>query len=44
MAVFGGGTSVIEAALDLAGIAKSVTVFEFLPEFKADRILIEQAA
>ena len=44
MAVFGGGNSVIEAALDLAGIAKSVTVFEFLPEFKADRILIEQAA
>ena len=43
VAVIGGGNSGIEAALDLAGIVKSVTVFEFLPELKADRILIEQA-
>ena len=43
VAVIGGGNSGIEAALDLAGIVKSVTVFEFLPELKADRILVEQA-
>jgi len=43
VAVIGGGNSGIEAALDLAGIVRSVTVFEFLPELKADRILIEQA-
>ena len=43
VAVIGGGNSGIEAALDLAGIVKSVTVFEFLPELKADRVLIEQA-
>lgn len=43
VAVIGGGNSGIEAALDLAGIVKSVTVFEFLPELKADKILIDQA-
>jgi len=43
VAVIGGGNSGIEAALDLAGIVKSVTVFEFLPELKADKILVEQA-
>lgn len=43
VAVIGGGNSGIEAALDLAGIVKSVTVFEFLPELKADRVLIDQA-
>jgi len=43
VAVIGGGNSGIEAALDLAGIVKSVTVFEFLPELKADRVLVEQA-
>ena len=43
VAVIGGGDSGIEAALDLAGIVRSVTVFEFLPELKADRLLIEQA-
>ncbi|MEH6476724.1 MAG: alkyl hydroperoxide reductase subunit F [Sneathiella sp.] len=42
IAVVGGGNSGIEAALDLAGIVKSVTVFEFLPELKADQVLIEQ--
>jgi alkyl hydroperoxide reductase subunit F len=42
VAVIGGGNSGIEAALDLAGIVRSVTVFEFMPELKADRILIEQ--
>ena len=43
VAVIGGGNSGIEAALDLAGIVKSVTVFEFLPDLKADKILVEQA-
>ncbi len=42
VAVVGGGNSGIEAALDLAGIVKSVTVFEFLPELKADSVLLEQ--
>ena len=42
VAVIGGGNSGIEASLDLAGIAKSVTVFEFSPELKADKILINQ--
>jgi NADH-dependent peroxiredoxin subunit F len=41
IAVVGGGNSGIEAALDLAGIVKSVTVFEFLAELKADRVLVE---
>ena len=43
VAVIGGGNSGIEAALDLAGIVKSVTVFEFMPELKADQVLINQA-
>ena len=43
VAVIGGGNSGIEAALDLAGIVRSVTVFEFLPELKADQVLVDQA-
>lgn len=43
VAVIGGGNSGIEAALDLAGIVKSVTVYEFAPELKADEVLVEQA-
>jgi alkyl hydroperoxide reductase subunit F len=43
IAVIGGGNSGIEAALDLAGIVKSVTVFEFMPELKADQVLVNQA-
>lgn len=39
VAVIGGGNSGIEAAIDLAGIVKHVTVFEFLPELKADEVL-----
>jgi alkyl hydroperoxide reductase subunit F len=39
VAVIGGGNSGIEAAIDLAGIASYVTVFEFMPELKADAIL-----
>ncbi|MBK8010434.1 MAG: alkyl hydroperoxide reductase subunit F [Deltaproteobacteria bacterium] len=42
IAVIGGGNSGVEAALDLAGIVKSVTVFEFLPELKADAVLINK--
>lgn len=42
VAVIGGGNSGVEAALDLAGIVKSVTIFEFLPELKADQVLIDQ--
>lgn len=43
VAVIGGGNSGIEAALDLAGIVNSVNVFEFLPELKADQVLVTQA-
>lgn len=43
VAVVGGGNSGIEAALDLAGIVKHVTVLEFLPELKADQILVDKA-
>lgn len=42
VAVIGGGNSGVEAALDLAGIVKSVTVYEFLPELKADKVLVNQ--
>lgn len=41
--VVGGGNSGIEAALDLAGIVKSVTVAEFMPALKADKILVDRA-
>ncbi|MDY7026025.1 MAG: alkyl hydroperoxide reductase subunit F [Pseudomonadota bacterium] len=43
VAVIGGGNSGIEAAIDLAGIVKSVTVFEFMPELKADKVLVDSA-
>jgi alkyl hydroperoxide reductase subunit F len=43
VAVIGGGNSGIEAALDLAGIVKSVTVFEFMPDLKADQVLVDKA-
>ncbi|WP_028401998.1 alkyl hydroperoxide reductase subunit F [Ectobacillus panaciterrae] len=42
VAVIGGGNSGIEAAIDLAGIVKHVTVLEFLPELKADAVLQER--
>jgi len=44
VAVIGGGNSGLEAALDLSGIVKSVTVFEFLPELKGDKVLQDQIA
>ena len=43
VAVVGGGNSGIEAALDLAGIVKSVTVLEFNADLKADKILVDKA-
>ncbi len=42
VAVVGGGNSGVEAALDLAGIVNSVTLFEFMPDLKADQILVEK--
>ncbi|MEK3796749.1 alkyl hydroperoxide reductase subunit F [Peribacillus sp. FSL H8-0477] len=42
VAVIGGGNSGIEAAIDLAGIVKHVTVLEYLPELKADSVLQER--
>ena len=39
VAVIGGGNSGVEAAIDLAGIVKHVTVIEFNPELKADQVL-----
>lgn len=43
VAVIGGGNSGIEAALDLSMIVKSVHVFEFMPDLKADSVLVEKA-
>ena len=43
VAVVGGGNSGIEAAIDLAGICKKVTVIEFLDTLKADRVLQDKA-
>src|SRR5699024_7423430 len=42
VAVVGGGNSGVEAAIDLAGIVRHVTVLEFLPELKADSVLQER--
>jgi len=39
VAVIGGGNSGTEAAIDLAGVVKHVTVLEFSPELKADSVL-----
>lgn len=44
IAVVGGGNSGIEAAIDLAGICKHVTVLEFMETLKADTVLQEQLA
>lgn len=43
VAVVGGGNSGIEAAIDLAGICKKVTVFEFADTLKADQVLVNKA-
>lgn len=42
VAVIGGGNSGVEAAIDLAGIVNHVTVFEYMPELKADAVLQER--
>ncbi|MBA4538159.1 alkyl hydroperoxide reductase subunit F [Bacillus aquiflavi] len=42
VAVIGGGNSGIEAAIDLAGIVKHVTVLEYNQELKADAVLQER--
>lgn len=43
VAVIGGGNSGIEAAIDLAGICRKVTVFEYADTLKADQVLQEKA-
>lgn len=43
VAVIGGGNSGIEAAIDLAGIVKSVTVLEFADTLRADEVLQRKA-
>ncbi|TXH89503.1 MAG: alkyl hydroperoxide reductase subunit F [Rhodoferax sp.] len=42
VAVIGGGNSGVEAAIDLAGVVNHVTVFEFMPELKADAVLVKK--
>ncbi|GGH64460.1 alkyl hydroperoxide reductase subunit F [Comamonas phosphati] len=44
VAVIGGGNSGIEAAIDLAGLVKHVTVLEFAGELKADAVLQKKLA
>ena len=44
IAVVGGGNSGVEAALDLAGIVRSVKVLEFMDEAKADAVLLDKLA
>lgn len=44
VAVVGGGNSGVEAAIDLAGICRRVTVIEFLDELKADAVLQQRLA
>lgn len=39
VSVVGGGNSGVEAAIDLAGIAKHVTLLEYASELKADKVL-----
>jgi len=42
VAVIGGGNSGIEAAIDLAGVVKFVTVIEFADQLKADAVLVKK--
>ena len=41
--VVGGGNSGVEAALDLAGMVNHVTLIEFMPQLKADKVLVDKA-
>jgi NADH-dependent peroxiredoxin subunit F len=42
VAVVGGGNSGVEAAIDLAGIVKHVTLIEFAPALRADAVLVNK--
>lgn len=42
VAVIGGGNSGVEAAIDLAGICRSVRLYEFMDTLKADSVLQEK--
>jgi len=42
VAVIGGGNSGVEAAIDLAGIVKHVTLIEFGAELRADAVLVNK--
>jgi alkyl hydroperoxide reductase subunit F len=42
VAVVGGGNSGVEAAIDLAGICASVTLYEYMDQLKADKVLIDK--
>ncbi len=42
IAVIGGGNSGVEAAIDLSGIVKSVTLFEYNDTLKADAVLVDK--
>ena len=42
VAVIGGGNSGVEAAIDLAGVVAQVTLLEFLPELRADAVLVKK--
>ena len=44
LAVIGGGNSGAEAAIDLAGIASDVTLLEFDPRLRADKVLQDKMA
>ena len=42
VAVIGGGNSGVEAAIDLAGVVRSVTLLEFADQLKADQVLVDK--
>jgi alkyl hydroperoxide reductase subunit F len=42
VAVIGGGNSGVEAAIDLAGVVKSVTLLEYADQLKADQVLVDK--
>ncbi|WP_284615208.1 alkyl hydroperoxide reductase subunit F [Aquabacterium humicola] len=42
VAVIGGGNSGVEAAIDLAGLAREVTLLEFAPQLRADAVLVKK--
>jgi alkyl hydroperoxide reductase subunit F len=42
VSVVGGGNSGVEAAIDLAGIASEVVLFEFVDTLKADAVLVKK--